>query len=64
MALWARLKAAKADTSVSGFLSAILREQMRNEETFIAAYEEWRLSGPIAGVDAAKRMSRDDVHER
>lgn len=64
VALWARLKAAQADTSVSSFLAGILQQQMRDEETFDAAYQQWRVTEPIAEVDAAKRMSRDEVHER
>ena len=64
VALWVRLKAAQDDTSVSSFLSSLLQERMRDEETFDTAYRQWRRSRPIAGINAAKRMSRDEVHER
>jgi hypothetical protein len=64
VALWVRMKAARDDTSVSGYLSALLQERMRNEEQYDSAYQQWRRGKPIAGVDAAKRMSRDAAHER
>jgi len=64
VALWVRLKAAKSDTSVSSYLSQLLQEQMHEENTFDTAFQKWCLSSPMEGVDAANRMSRDEVHER
>jgi len=65
VARWARRHAAEKDISVSKLVSRMLEEEMRRTDAYWQAYEEWkRITKPIKGFDASKRMSRDAVHER
>ncbi len=63
-ALWARRKAAEENTSVSRLVSDMLERQMRLTDEYWRAYEHWKSTRPVAGVSAAERMTRDEVHER
>src|ERR1700689_3247681 len=68
VAHWARRKAANENTSVSKLVSRLLEKEMRASDSYWRAYEEWkRLSddlGAPAPIDASKRMTREEVHER
>jgi len=62
---WARIKAAEKGTSVSKLVGQILEQQRTGRPpSYWKAYEEWKKIKPIPGVDASKRMSREEVHER
>lgn len=63
-ALWARRKAADQNTSVSKLVGRMLEDQMRLSDEYWRAYETWRTLGPIEGVDAGQRLSREEAHER
>jgi len=63
-ALWARRKAADQNTSVSKLVGRMLEDQMRLSDEYWRAYEAWRTLGPIEGVDAERRLSREEAHER
>ncbi len=64
VALWARKEAAAKNTSVSKLLGAMLEERMRSEDSYWEAYEAWKKLRPIKGVDASKRLKRDELYER
>lgn len=63
-ARWARLKAAEENTSVSRLVGQMIESQMRLGDEYWRAYERWKKIGGIKGIDARKRMSRDDAHAR
>ncbi len=66
VARWARRQAAEEDTSVSKYISRILEQKMRGSDRYWQAYEQWKKLGRDLGapIDAAKRFTRDEAHER
>ena len=63
---WARRKAADENTSVSQLIASLLEREMHPSDSYWRAYEEWKklprdLGAPI---DASKRFTRDEAHER
>lgn len=66
VAHWARRKAADENTSVSKLVGRLLEKEMRASDSYWRAYEEWkRLPGDLgAPIDASKRFTRDEAHER
>jgi hypothetical protein len=63
-ALWARKQAAEKNTSVSKLVGQMLEDQMRRTDTYWAAYKRLKKIGPVSGVDASQRLSRDEIYER
>jgi len=63
-ARWARRKAADENTSVSKLVGRMLENQMRATDEYWQAYEKWKKFGPIKGVDASKRLKRDQLYDR
>ena len=63
-ARWVRRKAAEENTSVSRLVARMLEDQMRITDEYWQAYERVRRMKPVPGVDASKRLARDQVHER
>jgi hypothetical protein len=63
-ALWARRRAADANTSVSRLVGEMLERQMRLTDDYWQAFEHWKANRPRADAGAAQRMSREEVHER
>ena len=63
-ALWARRKAAEEDTSISRLVSDMIEREMHLSDDYRRAFEHWKSHRPVAAVGAAKRMSREEVHER
>jgi hypothetical protein len=63
-ARWARLKAAEENTSVSKLVGRMLEDQMRQTDEYWRAYERVKRAEPIPGLDASKRMTREEAHER
>jgi len=61
---WARKKAAEENTSVSKLVGRMLEEQMRRTDDYWRAYARWKKIGPIPGMDASERGSRESIHER
>ena len=61
---WARHQAAEKGSSVSKLVGRMLESEMRRNSSYWKAFEEWKNIKPIPGVDASKRMSREEVHER
>ena len=68
IAHWVRRKAALENTSVSKIVSRLLEKEMRGSDSYWRAYEEWkRLPNDLGApepIDASKRMTREEVHER
>jgi hypothetical protein len=64
-ARWARVEAARRDTSVSKLLAEVLREKMRADEGYDAAMSAY-LSRPAMPLRKrrARYPSRDEVHDR
>lgn len=68
VAHWARRKAADENTSVSKLVSRLLEKEMHASDSYWRAYEEWKRLPDNLGapepIDASKRMTREEVHER
>ena len=68
VAHWARRKAADEESSVSKFIARLLEKEMRASDEYWKAFEEWkrlpRDLGAPEPIDASKRMTREEVHER
>jgi hypothetical protein len=64
VARWARLKAADENTSVSKLVGRMLRDHMIRSPDYKHAFQDWKSVTSIPGVKAAKRLTRDEAHER
>lgn len=68
IARWARHQAAEQDISVSKLVARLLEREMRQTSAYWKAYEEWKKLPDDLGapepIDASKRMTRDEAHER
>ena len=62
LARWARRKAADEDISVSKLIARMLDRERRSSDSYWRAYEEWKKIE--FGLDASKRMTREEAHER
>lgn len=63
VARWARLEAAKQDTSVSRFVARILRERMSEQKDYERAMRRALAREPFLGMDGTY-PSREEIHER
>jgi hypothetical protein len=63
-ALWARKKAAEENTSVSKLVGQMLETQMRQSDEYWKAFRKWQELDSIDGIDAARRLSREEAHAR
>jgi hypothetical protein len=61
---WARRQAAEKSTSVSKLIGRMLEDEMRRTDEYWKAYERLKKIKPIPGVDASKRLKRDEVYDR
>ena len=61
---WARHQAAEEGTSVSKLVGQMIEREMRQTGAYWQAYERWKKIKPIPGLDASKRMTREEVHDR
>jgi hypothetical protein len=64
VALWARVWAARNDTSVSRILGEILRERMLQEEGYAAAMHQFLSVPPRVLKTSGGYPSRAEIHER
>ena len=62
-ARWARMKAAEENSSVSRLVGRMLEDQMRRTDEYGKAHERWKKVKPIPGLNAAKRMSRQELYD-
>lgn len=63
VARWARLEAARQDTSVSRLLGGILRQRMMEADNYEKAMRRALSGKPLFKTDG-KRLTRDELHER
>ena len=61
---WARVEAARRNTSLSRMLGEFMAEMQRREDAYERAYEEWRNDRRTWRSDGAPYPSRDEIHER
>jgi hypothetical protein len=63
VARWARMEAARQDTSVSRLLAGILKERMKEKDSYEAAMRGFLAQKPFLKTDG-KYLSREEVHDR
>ena len=63
VARWARLEAARKDTSVSRLLAAILKERMLEKDGYEGAMRRALVRKPLLKTDG-RYLSREEVHDR
>ncbi|MHB1194745.1 MAG: hypothetical protein ACYC6F_17095 [Longimicrobiales bacterium] len=64
-ARWARLEAARRDTSMSRLLGEILRERMGQEDEYASAWARYLAQVPGVHRRPGQRLpTRDELHER
>ena len=63
VALWARVEAARQDTSVSRLLGDILKERMKANDSYEAAMGRELARKPFLKTDG-KYPSREEIHDR
>jgi hypothetical protein len=63
LARWARIEAARSDTSVSRFLADILKERMIQKDNYEAAMRRALARKPFLKTDG-RYLSREQVHDR
>ena len=62
---WAKIWAARHDTSVSRLVSQILEERMRREQGYEAAMKGWMAMKPVPlGRQGDRYPTRDELHDR
>ncbi len=63
VARWARLEAARRDTSLSRFLAAILKDRMREKDGYERAMRRALARKPFMHTDG-RYLSREEAHDR
>jgi hypothetical protein len=64
-ARWARIEAAKRETSVSRLIGSLLRERMARDEEYELARARYFAQQPTALRRPGQRLpTRDELHER
>jgi hypothetical protein len=63
VARWARIEAAKEDTSVSRLVGEMLRQRMAEEENYEKARKR-ALAGKPFGKSSGKYLTRAQIHDR
>ena len=64
-ARWARIEAARRDTSLSRYVGDLLREQMAEPEAYERAQQSYLSRGPVTlRVPGQQYPTRDEVHQR
>lgn len=63
-ARWARVQAARLDTSLSEYLGSLLRAQMQQETAYEEAMQSWLARSPAHISETSTYPTRDELHER
>ena len=63
-ARWARIEAARNDTSVSRFVGGLLREHMQRRNSYEQARRSYMSRRPTSLSGGAPYPTRDEIHER
>jgi len=64
VARWARIEAAKHETSLARFLGDLLRERMAAQAHYDKAMRAFLRTKPSGGSGGGGLPSRDEVHDR
>ena len=64
VARWARIQAAKADTSISRLVGELLRRHMEEEESYEASMKQFFSRKPTPLKRKGRYPKRDDLHDR
>jgi hypothetical protein len=65
LARWARVEAARRDTSVSQLVAQLLREQMLGVDAYAAARQRYfAQEARVHRTPGARYPTRDELHER
>ena len=65
VARWARIRAAERNTSVSRLLGELLKEQMREEEDYRLAMEQYLSQEPqVLKKSGTSYPKREELHDR
>jgi hypothetical protein len=60
---WARMEAARRNTSVSRLIGEMLAEKMRHDDAYERAMQDW-LSRERSWVSNGKQVAREDLYDR
>jgi hypothetical protein len=63
LARWARIEAAREDTSVSQFLAGLLRERMREKDSYDKAMRRALARKPFPATDG-RYPKREEIYDR
>jgi hypothetical protein len=63
VAEWARMEAARRNTSVSRLIGELLAEKMRHDDAYERAKRDW-LSRERAWVSNGRRIAREELYDR
>lgn len=64
VARWARIRAAKENTSVSRLVGDLLRRYMEEEEAYKASMTQFLSRRPVVLKGKGKYPKREELHER
>jgi hypothetical protein len=60
---WARMEAARRNTSVSRMIGEMLADKMRHDDAYERAMQDW-VSRERTWVSNGSRVAREDLHDR
>ena len=60
---WARMEAARRNTSVSRLIGEMLADKMRHDDAYQRAMQDW-LSRERSWVSNGTRIAREDLYDR
>jgi hypothetical protein len=63
-ARWARVQAARQDTSLSEYLASLLRSEMEQHSEYEDAMTSWLARGPAHLKQGPGYPAREELHER
>jgi hypothetical protein len=61
---WARIEAAKRNTSVSRMVGELLAEKMRHDDAYQRAYEEWKADRAKFNSNGQPYPKREELYDR
>jgi hypothetical protein len=64
VAEWARMEAARRNTSVSRLVGELLAEKMRHDDAYERAMNDWMSRDRSYRSDGSRYPSREQTHER
>ena len=60
---WARMEAARRNTSVSRMIGEMLADKMRHDDAYERAMQDW-VSRERTWVSSGQRIAREDLYDR